>query len=370
MSSPSVQLSPDHLGNLEEEGFIEPDLDPAEEVLENFILESVPPSEPSMNTTQACPSKKQKWADIGGKKPDWLSLPPSIDEAAKALIDIETALQPRWRTGAGFKDLKLNYFTWSHMEGMRALLALYTAVDSHSGGKWVDSSMTAAIAIGHGKYCARTLRVMSRQYMQDRAILPFNPFGDWNETLLVNEDLCQELNLHLQQLYTTDKGITSSQVVEFLSRPDIIQKHGITKQISKSTAIHYLHVMGYHFSWTLTGQYVDGHECDDLWKCTHIFDKDRNDITDQIESLLASGKHVVLWYHDESIFYAHDCRRKAWYHKDAKAKPYRKGEGVSLMVADFVSADYGWLVGPKSGQSACVLLEPGKNCTCCNGYLT
>ncbi|KAJ7502177.1 hypothetical protein B0H11DRAFT_1907296 [Mycena galericulata] len=31
------------------------------------------------------------------------------------------------------------------------------------------------------------------------------------------------------------------------------------------------------------------------------------------------------------------------------------------MVADFVSADFGWLVGPKTKRSARVILKPGKN---------
>ncbi|RXW11883.1 hypothetical protein EST38_g13972, partial [Candolleomyces aberdarensis] len=57
---------------------------------------------------------------------------------------------------------------------------------------------------------------------------------------------------------------------------------------------------------------------------------------------------------------------KRWYHKDAPAKPYRKGEGVSYMVANYVSADYGWLKAP-DGRSAQVAIKPGKNR---DGYMT
>jgi hypothetical protein len=53
------------------------------------------------------------------------------------------------------------------------------------------------------------------------------------------------------------------------------------------------------------------------------------------------GRPVVVWFHDESIFYAYDQKGKHWFYKDAFAKLYAKGDGVSLMVADFVSADYG-----------------------------
>src|SRR6266446_2386202 len=64
------------------------------------------------------------------------------------------------------------------------------------------------------------------------------------------------------------------------------------------------------------------------------------------------GLHVITWFHNESIFYVHDRRMKGWYHKDAPAKPYKKGEGASLMIADFVSADFGWLSSPDGKRSA------------------
>jgi len=32
--------------------------------------------------------------------------------------------------------------------------------------------------------------------------------------------------------------------------------------------------------------------------------------------------------------------KKAWYHKDAAPKPYVKGEGALLMVADFVFSGF------------------------------
>jgi hypothetical protein len=39
------------------------------------------------------------------------------------------------------------------------------------------------------------------------------------------------------------------------------------------------------------------------------------------------GKRIISWFHDESIFFANDRRKKGWYHKDAPAKPYAKGDG-------------------------------------------
>src|SRR5258708_9736590 len=76
-------------------------------------------------------------------------------------------------------------------------------------------------------------------------------------------------------------------------------------------------------------------------------------------------RHTVVWFHDESIFYAHDDQKCYWVHDSETAKTYAKGEGPSVMVADFVSADYGWLKG--GNHVAWVLLRPGSNR---NGYFT
>jgi hypothetical protein len=49
------------------------------------------------------------------------------------------------------------------------------------------------------------------------------------------------------------------------------------------------------------------------------------------------------------------------------AVPYPKGEGPSLMVADFISPDYGWLQSPDGAQKARVIFKAGKNR---KGYFT
>ncbi|KAJ7479950.1 hypothetical protein B0H11DRAFT_1725364, partial [Mycena galericulata] len=54
------------------------------------------------------------------------------------------------------------------------------------------------------------------------------------------------------------------------------------------------------------------------------------------------GKVVVIWRHDECIFYANDRRKIRWVHLSEKATPWTKGEGASMMVIAFVSPDYGW----------------------------
>jgi hypothetical protein len=80
-----------------------------------------------------------------------------------------------------------------------------------------------------------------------------------------------------------------------------------------------------------------------------------------------SERHTVVWFHDESMFYAHDRRQKRWVHKDEKSTPQPKGQGVSLMAVDFVSADYGWLQSRDGTQSTHILFCAGK---ARDGYFT
>lgn len=74
-----------------------------------------------------------------------------------------------------------------------------------------------------------------------------------------------------------------------------------------------------------------------------------------------------MWWHDESTFYANDRRKTRWVHESETAVPYAKGEGPSQMIADLVSADYGWLRSPDGKEEARIFFKAGKNG---EGYFT
>ena len=204
--------------------------------------------------------------------------------------------------------------------------------------------------------------------------MPTNPYGKWNKSQIKDEDLSQKLLRHLQSLGPNIKA----DIVKYLNRPDVQQKYQMKKGISEQTARKWLQRMG--FRWTLDpkGQYVDGHECPNvvdyrqtvyiprlisvdprLWTYSKSGEENTPEESDGV-------RRVVVWYHDESVFYMHDRRKKQWIHQDAGVTPYKKGEGHSLMVADFVSADYGWLCA-SDGRSTRRLFRPGKNC---DGWFT
>lgn len=205
-------------------------------------------------------------------------------------------------------------------------------------------------------------------------MLPINPYGNWNESMLFDEDLVSDINMHLQEL---GKDITARKVAQFLACPDVKEKHSIIKAVSERTARRYLHVLGFRWKTPQKGQYADGHEHEDVvWYRDHKFLPQWRQIQAQMvnwtkenipEAGPLPGHRVVAWFHDESIFYANDRHRKSWYHKDAPIKPYAKGEGASLMIADYVSADFGWLQSPNGKRSARRVMRPGKNK---DGYFT
>jgi hypothetical protein len=171
-----------------------------------------------------------------------------------------------------------------------------------------------------------------------------------------DEDLATELKLHLQHV---GKFVRTQDLVDYFSVPENRVRLGFTKSISLRTAQCWMSRLGYRWTKEPRGQYADGHERDDIvhyrqkiflpsWSryqsSMRIWKHD--DITTEdvaAGTSLATGRRVVVWFHDESTFYANDRRRERWVHETEGAVPQPKGEGASLMVVDFVSADYGWL---------------------------
>lgn len=337
------------------------------------------PITPSLNPS---PSKSvpASPAPVAQKPEGIFHAPPTVEEATKALVDIKLLLRgqerqkpkegPRSHAGVGYKDPDHNPRVRMHLEGMQALLSFYTHKDSKTYGGWAGSSYQAAIAFAQGRYAAKKLRKLTRQYIQDREILPINPYGDWNESMLVDEALVNEINLYLQEIGSAN--ITARKVMEYVNRPEVMEKHGITHPISERTAHRFLYILGYRYHQPKKGQYADGHSrIDVVLYRQNIFLPKWHEFQQRMQSWTNEGlpehgpclpgRRVVAWFHDESIFYAHDRRKKSWFHKDAPATPYAKGDGASLMVADFVSADFGWLSSPNGTQSARVIFRPGKN---------
>jgi hypothetical protein len=114
--------------------------------------------------------------------------------------------------------------------------------------------------------------------------------------------------------------------------------------------------MSYRWKREPKGQYKDGHKREDVVKYRqNVFLPAMEKLLDRMTKWRADGSaepddigrlRVIFWNHNESTFFANDRRTLRWVHESEGAKPYTKGEGASLMVADFVSAEFGWLRSP------------------------
>jgi len=241
---------------------------------------------------------------------------PTQIQAVDALKDLKVILHPPWEKGPRYQCPNIDPFVRIQLEGMQTMLNLYTNPCSVTYEKWGACACQAAVSLGRGQYCAHQLARLLKQFVLDRTILPINPYGTWNESMLIDEDLASNINLHLLELR---KEILAKKIVEFLAHPDTKEKHGITKTISERTASRYLNTLGYRFTAPKKGQYADGHERADVvwyWEniflpawckiqdCTYSWTQDN--LPDAAANNNLQGRHVVVWFHNESIFYAHD----------------------------------------------------------------
>ncbi|KIM60193.1 hypothetical protein SCLCIDRAFT_16384 [Scleroderma citrinum Foug A] len=173
-----------------------------------------------------------------------------------------------------------------------------------------------------------------------------------------DEAVVEELSIHLRSI---GKYACAQDLVDFLKVTENRARLGISRPISLATAHRWMKYMGWRWKKEVKGQYVDGHERSDVvayrqqvflpaWTCLH-----------------GGERCIVVWFHNESTFYANDQQKLRWVHQNESAVPQPKGEGASLMVADFVSADYGWLRSPDGKEHAHVLFKAGKTR---DGYFT
>lgn len=105
--------------------------------------------------------------------------------------------------------------------------------------------------------------------------------------------------------------------------------------------------------------YIDGPEREDIVQYRNEFLKwwveyerrkvtygNDADIVAVPQGCAPAGGHfyLILVTYDESTFYANYRCKTKWIHPSQKASPIQKGEGASLMVSDFLTPEWGWLM--------------------------
>ncbi|RPD52845.1 hypothetical protein L226DRAFT_548610 [Lentinus tigrinus ALCF2SS1-7] len=174
------------------------------------------------------------------------------------------------------------------------------------------ASVNVAVAFGDGAVSSQN-------------VLPHSVKNTWMCSLIDKQpNLKEALSMHLMGV---GKYVCTLDILHFMAEPGNLWQFDLTKAICLLTAQSWMHEPGGQFKIFLSTMLVS-----DLH--AHQWDSEGNEIPVPLHVPHPFKHCVVYWWHDKSIFYEHDSK---------KAVPCTKGEGVSLMAADLVLANYGWL---------------------------
>jgi hypothetical protein len=166
--------------------------------------------------------------------------------------------------------------------------------------------------------------------------------------------------------------LLATDVMEVVSSPEIqaqlLQAGIYWPLIAKSTACCWLGKLGWRHSRHQNGMYSDGHEQEDMVEYRRGFVEQFGQHEHRFHTWGDEGKELplpsgflvpgaiscfclVLITHDESTFYQNNQHQTYWGCPGKNVKPRPKGEGLTLMVSDFLTADW----GPLRDNDRCVL---------------
>ncbi|EIN09617.1 hypothetical protein PUNSTDRAFT_43946 [Punctularia strigosozonata HHB-11173 SS5] len=176
----------------------------------------------------------------------------------------------------------------------------------------------------------------------------------WCLPLLEKGDLSSKIHDHPLGL---GNNVRAANVMSFINTPEIQGKYGITKGISLSTTKNWMHMMEYRWKKTPSGQYVDGHEQDDV---VHYRQSQFLPAYGELELNMQSWNDGIEEIEDDHQRVQLRHVMIHWVHESETAKPKPNGKGASIMVSDFISTDYGWLQSPGGDRSPMYDSKTGK----------
>jgi len=138
---------------------------------------------------------------------------------------------------------------------MLSFLQLYTSRDRPG---WHASLLLAATAAGKGQGLARSLCKWVWEYLEDNTQLPVSCYVRHHKSKLEDEDLSEELHLHLQSL--NKRFLWALDVVEDFMCPEVQSQFKLKNAPGERTARHWMHIMNYRCGKAPNGMYVHRHE--------------------------------------------------------------------------------------------------------------
>ena len=222
---------------------------------------------------------------------------------------------------------------------------------------WRQASLLVLKACGHGINHAWNLRTWILRFLNSGK-LPLHCYRNFRSSILEDEDIAQGIQLHLLEI--AKKGYIQAQdIVDYIASPEVQEQlAGKTHTtIHERMACRWLKKLNWRYTRKKNGMYVDGHEREDVveyrneiiarWKEYEKrflkFDNNRDPINQLVGFPVAQiGRFpLILVTHDESTFYANDCRKTKWVHPSQTAVAEAKGEGQSVMASEFCVPEWG-----------------------------
>jgi len=287
-----------------------------------------------------------------GRAPPDKSPETPADAALDLLRDRAVLLQAQKRLTLQSQDKALDVVFRARVSAMIGILNIF--LDPELPYTWRKASMIVAKAQGHGETRARSIRRWVLDFVRE-GTLPLHGYCYSRQTILEDEDILQEIKEELSK--TAKAGFIKAQDLCDIVAGERLQSKfaqmGIEKSgISLSTAQRWLEKLKWRYGKVKNGMYIDGHERDDVvayrkdfverWAGYEtrfqIWDNDGNPLPRPPDSF-----PLILVTHDESTFFQNDERKTCWSHQDSRPSPKPKGDGQSLMVSDFLTAEWGRL---------------------------
>ena len=133
---------------------------------------------------------------------------------------------------------------------------------SNTQGRWQVASLMTVNNLQKASEHAQKLQDWVRQYVADREALPVNPYGHWNESVIDKDPiLIQEIHAYLQSI---GKFVHAMDLIKFIDTAEMRERMHLKKPINLATAQQWMKKLDYCWSHTPKGQYVDGHEREDV----------------------------------------------------------------------------------------------------------
>lgn len=229
-------------------------------------------------------------------------------------------LKPPHPKGGGYKECRLPLLLRTHMEWITGFLALYINEDSKYGKgshetRWTASSLHVAASTQGSSDRVLKIHRWAKAFILNREALPISQSGKSCTSRIDNEDVAADIAAHLQSIGVY---VTAQDLVNYVSIPAVKTRLGIKKSISHETAGWWMKKMRYCWTKKPSGQYVDGHEHQDVvyyhqtiflpaWaeldRRTQKWSEENAEI---INKALANDWTVIIWFHDESTFYTNN----------------------------------------------------------------